>query len=556
MFGANRKISFVWISMLFVISVVSGQTERWVYTYDGPAHSFDYAYDIIYGDDGNIYIAGYSTGIGTGTDFAVISLDTAGTERWVYQYNGSGNSNDIASAIVSGDDGNVYAAGYITNSTTQKDFVIISLTTAGDTNWIYSYNGPGNMYDEACAIAYGLDGNIYAAGYSYGITTYKDFTVISLTTSGSQRWVYRHNGIGNGSDEAYSIAYGADNNVYAAGYDETVTVGSDHDFTVISITNMGAENWVCPYEGPGDGLDEAYAVIYGDDGDIYAAGTSSGISTGPDFTIVGITNTGSVRWPYRYTEPENNMDVARDLVYGASNNIYAAGYRNAAAPPFGDIMVASLTNTGAENWLYWYDGPDSTFDNAFELVYDFHQNIYTVGYSKGSGTDYDVTVINHDTAGVEQWVYRYDGSDHLADQGSAIVYGDDGNIYAAGITVDDVNSNDIVVISLKGSTGITECSALVNPNVTLLQSMPDPFFKKYGTVITYSIVHPSHIKLRIYNSIGQYIKTLVDGLVASGTHSVAWRGDDDYGKQLSNGIYFCTLELNEEKHTTKIIMVE
>lgn len=38
-------------------------------------------------------------------------------------------------------------------------------------NWVYRYNGPGNGFDVAGSLVYGADGNIYAAGYSYGSGT-------------------------------------------------------------------------------------------------------------------------------------------------------------------------------------------------------------------------------------------------------------------------------------------------------------------------------------------------------------------------------------------------
>lgn len=47
-------------------------------------------------------------------------------------------------------------------------------------NWVYRYHGPGNYDDMAYSLAYGADGNIYAAGYSDGGSTYYDFTVVSL----------------------------------------------------------------------------------------------------------------------------------------------------------------------------------------------------------------------------------------------------------------------------------------------------------------------------------------------------------------------------------------
>jgi len=107
---------------------------------------------------------------------------------------------------------------------------VISLSSTGTPRWVYS--GPIGIDDWAYSVVYGADGNIYVAGGIYDTGTSSDFTVISLTSTGSERWVYRHNGPGNGYDFAYSLVYGSDENLYAAG--ESYGSGTD-DFTVISL---------------------------------------------------------------------------------------------------------------------------------------------------------------------------------------------------------------------------------------------------------------------------------------------------------------------------------
>ena len=56
--------------------------------------------------------------------------------------------------------------------------------------WVYTYKGIADASDVANSVVYGLDGNIYTAGYSYGQTASGDFTIISLTSSGGENWVY------------------------------------------------------------------------------------------------------------------------------------------------------------------------------------------------------------------------------------------------------------------------------------------------------------------------------------------------------------------------------
>jgi len=120
-------------------------------------------------------------------------------------------------------------------SGTTVDFTVISLTPTGAQRWLYQYNGPGNGADGAFSLVYGADGNIYIAGSSTGIGTYSDFTVISLTSTGTYKWAYRTNGPGNGSDGAYSLVYGADGNIYTTG--SSTGNGTGTDFTVISLTS-------------------------------------------------------------------------------------------------------------------------------------------------------------------------------------------------------------------------------------------------------------------------------------------------------------------------------
>jgi hypothetical protein len=167
-----------------VVSLTSNGHQRWTNRYNGSFNAWDVASSVVYGEDGNIYAAGWLIDINTYWDFTIRSFTLNGNERWMYSYHGSttGQGVDFANAIVNGLDGNIYAAGYSSNINTNGDFTIISLTPNGNQRWVYCYSSPGTgqLDDEASSIVYGEDGNIYAAGHTWGDTTYRDFTVISL----------------------------------------------------------------------------------------------------------------------------------------------------------------------------------------------------------------------------------------------------------------------------------------------------------------------------------------------------------------------------------------
>jgi hypothetical protein len=219
------------IGLLCLLAIGAAQAERWVYRYGAPLNGGG-ARSIVCLADGNLYAGGEGWDSGSPVDFTIISLTTTGEERWVYRYDGPGSGEDRAYSIVSGADGNLYAAGYSTGSGTHDDFTVIGLTSSGGERWAYRYNAPGDGDDWAYSVIYGEDGYVYAAGFGYA-----GLTVVRLTPTGDERWVYLcPRGI------AKSVVYGIDGNVYTAGWSQGS--GPYDDFTVISLDPaIGVEEW-------------------------------------------------------------------------------------------------------------------------------------------------------------------------------------------------------------------------------------------------------------------------------------------------------------------------
>ncbi len=352
----------------------------------------------------------------------------AQTENWIYQYNNSPyDGDDRPSCIIYGTDGNIYTAGY-SQSSTNDDLLVISLTTAGDTNWTYRYNNAAaNSFDRAYSIAYGADNNIYTTGVSVGGgTAVRDLIVISLSDStGDTNWIYRYDAGFSSYDEGHDIVYGNDGNTYIAGW-------TDNDFfTILSLDNTGGERWFYTYDYTAS-YDIAHSLVYGSDGNIYAAGFSLG--TASDILVVSLDASGNFRWDYSYDGPGNSADSAYSIIYGADNNLYIAGssYDNTTDV---DFTVISLDTAGTERWVYKYDGKENAEDRAFSIVYGNDGNIYAAGESYDSTTNYDFTTISLDTAGTEQWIHKdstyYFGSWDWRDRAHSIVYVDYDNLYIA-----------------------------------------------------------------------------------------------------------------------------
>jgi uncharacterized delta-60 repeat protein len=436
--------------------------------------------------------------------FTILAIAFCQTERWVYWYNGSYSYYDFANTIVYGADGNIYAAGRsYGGDTTGYDLVVVSVTSDNTQRWVYQYRGAGYGLDEAYSIAYGADGNIYLAGTTYDTTTVYDFTVISLTATGTERWVYKYNGPSNYEDWAYSLVYGADGNIYAVG--KSCEQGYDFDFTIISLNTAGTELWVYHYNGPGDDDDWANSICYGADGNLYAAGRSNDSITRENFTLISVTNSGSERWVYSYNGPGNDVDNTHSLVYGADGNVYAAGYStgNETGP---DFTVLSVASNGDERWVYRYHEYGRTWDDANALVYGTDGNIYAAGYSFGqSGTSEDIVVSSLNTTGNERWVYRYNGPRTGYDEAFCLTYGADGNIYTGGTSSHTQESQlDLIVISLNPSSGIEEeFTTSRYPQTAFRISLGT--FQNQNLNYALSLPEPATVTLSLYNLSGQKI---------------------------------------------------
>ena len=81
-------------------------------------------------------------------------------------YNGPGNDWDCAYAIAVDGSNNVYVTGVSQVSGTDYDYATIKYYSNGDTAWVRRYNGPGNSDDSPSAIGTDDSGNVYVTGWS------------------------------------------------------------------------------------------------------------------------------------------------------------------------------------------------------------------------------------------------------------------------------------------------------------------------------------------------------------------------------------------------------
>lgn len=445
--GKNCSNAGIFLLACLLPLCLFGQIEKWVSCYNGPGNGADICSAVARGADGSIYAAGRIKGDDF-SDFGVIGLDKdSGDTNWVYLYDGPGNGHDEGWSIICGADGNIYATG-VSAEVLAGDLIVISLDTAGGVRWRSTYDGPGSAYDEGRTIVYGMNGDLYIAGRSTGNNGNHDIVAISFDKdTGDTNWVYRYDGPGAWHDWTSAMIQGEDRYLYIAG----VSAGSSgtFDFTVIKLDTTGQERWVYEYDGPDGSSDCAYSIVYGQDGNLYAAGLSTGIGTYYDFTVVSLDTAGGERWVYRYAT--DTTDCAWSIVQGLDGNIYAAGF-NACFYP----TVISLGTSGAERWFYAFPGSGLGESWFWSIIRGIDGNLYAGGWVNCTGAETDFLVVSLDQSGGDNWAYCYNGPGSADDRIYSIAQSSDGNLYLGGLSDGGATNYDFTVMSLSPATAIEE----------------------------------------------------------------------------------------------------
>ncbi len=93
------------------------------------------------------------------------------------------------------------------------------------------------------------------------------------------------------------------------------------------------------------------------------------------------------------------------------------------------------------------------------------------------------------------------------------------------------------------------------PVTTLLnQNYPNPFNPE--TTISFTMPSNGKASLSVYNVKGQLVKTLVNGDLSVGNHSVVWNGTDNSGSAVSSGVYYYKLTSGNHTESRKMVLVK
>jgi len=146
--------------------------------------------------------------------------------------------------------------------------------------------------------------------------------------------------------------------------------------------------------------------------------------------------------------------------------------------------------------------------------------------------------------GQEKWTGDITASEALAQGHVGLFASGD----TASIWFDDVS------LTYVSFYGVQERNAGVPSVDVIFQSKPNPFTRQVK--IEYCVLTTSRVQLKIYNVLGEIVRTLVDETKCAGKYEIIWDSRNTQGKELPSGNYFYQLVTNGVASTKKLILLK
>ncbi len=249
-------------------------------------------------------------------------------------------------------------------------------------------------------------------------------------------------------------------------------------------------------------------------------------------------------------------------VYNTDNSELPDNYVNALGI---DERGSILIGTGHFDWdqyrtyggLAKFDGESWIVYDEYEgavvtaLAFDEHGNMW-VGTWMDWGFGFVAKFFVAKFDGEEWTEYNRNNSPLTTYEVSALAIDKEGNLwigtYGGGLAI--YREGGVIF----GPTAVEEETATSLPSTYLLsQNYPNPF--NASTQISFNVPEQSHVKIEIYNVLGQKVRVLADSDYDAGIYQVRWDGMDNAEAPVSSGIYFYRMKTGSGKRAVTKRMV-
>ena len=366
-------------------------------------------------------------------------------------------------------------------------------TTDGGNTWSLQYSGSN---EDPLAAVYFLDDQ---NGWAVGNTS-----TIMHTTNGGNNWNFQMTGPGYQFGDVFFIN---ENTGWVVGEDLSL-----NHYAVIFKTTDGGANWDFQTFPSGQSFQAVQFI-----------NESTGWVVGGDNDNAYILNTtdGGTNWTYQDAGTNNFLS---SVCFPDGINGWAVGFDGTIVHTQ-YVVPVELTSFNAAvdqgNVNLIWETSTETNNSGFEIQRAADKNKYEqVGFVQGSGTTTKSKQYSYVDKNLSRGVYSY----------------------------------RLVQVDFDGTRQIlhavnVEISNTVPEGYTLFQNYPNPF--NPTTTIKYSIPSDGNVNLKIYNSAGEEVSTLINEFKTAGNHKISFNA-----RKLASGVYYYRLQTDAFSSTKKMLLLK
>jgi photosystem II stability/assembly factor-like uncharacterized protein len=385
--------------------------------------------------------------------------------------------------------------------------IILHTTDGGDT-WVEQPAPPVQIFYV----------DIYFIDRMNGWACGNDAKIIH-TTDGGNTWVDQPNPYTFPNPILYSI--------YFANADTGWAFGGDHgnyptfiNRRVVLYTTNGGNTWDFQYSNSGNNYPPIYSSHFISSTEGFAA---------CEYGDVMYTSNGGNTWIE--TTPVSSYNLLGIYFTDLSTGWVSGEYLG--VPHYASI---SKTTDGGNSWTTQAFGTDEELTDIYFV--DEMTGWAVGGALSGSGT----STILHTTDGGENWMPQTSPTNNAL---YGLSFADVNHGWAVGFDGTLITNTNPVLVELEQSSP-TEFS--------LDQNYPNPF--NPSTTIQYSIPESGNVKLKVYNSIGEEVATLVNRTMEVGSYRVEFNSHSGEVRNLPSGVYFYELRTGNTVITKKMLLLK
>jgi hypothetical protein len=341
-------------------------------------------------------------------------------------------------------------------------------------------------------------------------------------------------------------AIGSVNSANTNGIGGSCSNGTDSDQYSLTISNLSGGSLVVSavsirnkQHDPGIGFTEQFEGSFGSGGDVSGMAVQEmSISSGGNALVSGQISR-EVDWAV----------VALELRAGTANSL-------TLQPTFsGAAITASKSVPETVPTFTRIELPEITSYQRIRngvLSLQFQKAIHqpvTLWYIK-SGQKIAIAQSGNAT-GARQMAF--DVSAIIKENRSPVFLADFSPEWLSGESTIELQLTTFPQFEMNSVTSTIQTNTTIPQAFVLDQNYPNPF--NPATTIGFSLPHSAVVTLKVYNSNGQLISTLVNGPLPAGQHQVKWDGTNNSSYQVSSGVYFYVMKSGNFNRVKKMILI-